>query len=156
MQKGTRAVPCKQNTTVRFHILTRFMCSEKESTVLMDSKDRQVRHCLLTKEKCCDCYPALDLAKKTFWWLKEISIFLLSTWNLHFRETIFVKVALRDFWQRRWKTCMRFRTSTQNISALNYAQDFGTTVKESVKWTRKNSKCRIVPCQILSCLSQQC
>ena len=45
-----------------------------------------------------------------------------------------------DFWQGRWKTCTRFLTSTQNISALNYAQDFGTTVKESLKWTRKNSK----------------
>ena len=45
-----------------------------------------------------------------------------------------------DFWQGRWKTCTRFLTSTQNISALNYAQDFGTTVKESLKWTRKSSK----------------
>ena len=158
MQKGPREVPGKQkvsviglvvdnstNTTVRLYILTRFMCTEKERTVLMFWY--QVKHCLLTKEKSClsspaldlaknkfwwltkekSCasYPALDLAKEKFWWLKEISNFLLSTWNLYFRETMFVKVTLRDFWLGRWKTCKWFLTSTQNISALNYAQDVG-------------------------------
>ena len=44
--------------------------------------------------------------------------------------------------------------------ALNYAQDFGTTVKESLKRTTNSkwatlTKSRIVSCQILLCLFQQ-
>ena len=45
------------------------MCTGKESTVLMFWY--QVKHCLLTKEKSCDSYPALDLAKNKFWWLTK-------------------------------------------------------------------------------------
>ena len=44
----------------------------------------------------------------------------------------------------------------KTFSALNYAQDFGTTVKKSrnSKWATL-TKSRIVPCQLLSCLCQQ-
>ena len=54
-----------------------------------------------------------------------------------------------------------FSLQNKTFSALKYTQDFGTTVKKSLKRTRKNSKwttltkSRIVPCQILSCLCQQ-
>ena len=39
----------------------------------------------------------------------------------------------------------------QTFTALNYAQNFGNRMKESLKRTT-NSNSRIVPCQILSCL----
>ena len=53
-----------------------------------------------------------------------------------------------------------FSLQHKTFSALNYARDFGTTVKESLKRTRNSkwvtlTKSRIVPCQILSCLCQQ-
>ena len=52
-----------------------------------------------------------------------------------------------------------FSLQHRTFSALNYAQDFGTTVKESLKRTTSSkgatlTKSRIFPCQILSCLFQ--
>ena len=52
-----------------------------------------------------------------------------------------------------------FSLQHKTFSALNYAQDFGTTEKESLKRTTSTkwvtlTKSRIVPCQILSCLCQ--
>ena len=52
-----------------------------------------------------------------------------------------------------------FSLQHKTFSALNYAQDFGTTVKESLKRTTSTkwvtlTKSQIVPCQILSCLCQ--
>ena len=48
-----------------------------------------------------------------------------------------------------------FSLQHNTFSALNYAQDFGTTVKESLKRTTSSkwatlTKSRIVPCEILS------
>ena len=53
-----------------------------------------------------------------------------------------------------------FSLQHKTFSAFNYAQDFGTTVKESLKRTRNSNwatltKSRIVPYQILSWLCQQ-
>ena len=53
-----------------------------------------------------------------------------------------------------------FSLQHKTFSALNYAQDFGTTMKESLKRTRNSkwatlTKSRIVPYQILSWLCQQ-
>ena len=89
------------------------------------------------------------------------------------------KVTLGDGKDCRDKICIEVETTSDNaggqpkrgfslqhktFSALNYAQDFGTTVKESLKRTTSTkwatlTKSRIVPCQILSCLcrhSQPC
>ena len=82
---------------------------------------------------------------------------------------MYVKVTLRDA-----KVCIEVQKTSDNaggkltrdfslqhqtFSALNYAQDFGTTVKESLKRTKNSkwathTKSRIVPCQILSWLFQ--
>ena len=53
-----------------------------------------------------------------------------------------------------------FSLQHKTFSALNYAEDFGNTVKESLKRTRNSkwttlTKSRIVPCQILSWFCQQ-
>ena len=54
-----------------------------------------------------------------------------------------------------------FSLQHKTFSTLNYARDFGATMKESLKRTRNRSglprlkKTRIVPCQIRSCLGQQ-
>ena len=53
-----------------------------------------------------------------------------------------------------------FSLQHKTFRALNYAQDFGTTVKESLKRTRNSNwatltKSRIVPYQILSRVFQQ-
>ena len=96
---------------------------------------------------------------------------------------MFVKVTLRDAKEDVDKVCFEeqktfdraggkptrdFSLQHKKFCALNYAQDFGTTdstVKESLKRTRNSkwatlgctlTKSRIVPCQILSCLCQQC
>ena len=50
-----------------------------------------------------------------------------------------------------------FSLQHETFSALNYAQDFGATVRESLKRTTNSkwatlTKSRIVPCQILLCL----
>ena len=88
---------------------------------------------------------------------------------------MFVKVTLRDAKEDVDKVCIEVKKTSDNtggtrtrdfslqhktFSALNYARDFGTTVKESLKRTRNSkwvtlTKSRIVPCQILSCLCQQ-
>ena len=52
-----------------------------------------------------------------------------------------------------------FSLQQKTFSALNYAQDFGTTVKKSLKRATSTkwatlTKSRIVPCQILPCLCQ--
>ena len=90
------------------------------------------------------------------------------------RETMFVKVTLRDAKKDVDKVCIEVQETSDNaggkprrdvslqhktFSALNYTQDFGTTVKESLKRTR-NSKSvtltsRIVQCQMLSCFCRQ-
>ena len=62
-----------------------------------------------------------------------------------------------------------FSLQHKTIRAFNYAQDFGTTAKESLKRTKNSNlatltKSRIVPCQILLylcqlsklCLSHRC
>ena len=84
------------------------------------------------------------------------------------------KVALMDAKEDFDKICIEVQTTSDNaggqptwgfslqhktFSALNYAQDFGTTVKESLKRTTSTkwvtlTKSRIVPCQILWCLCQ--
>ena len=98
--------------------------------------------------------------------------------NLYLRETIYVKVpvkvTLRDAKEDVDKVCIEVQKTSDNtggkptrcfslqhktFSALNYAQDFGTTVKESLKRTRNSkwatlTKSRIVPCQTLSWLFQ--
>ena len=50
--------------------------------------------------------------------------------------------------------------NTKHLVLLNYAEDFGNTVKELLKRTRNSkwttlTKSRIVPCQILSWFCQQ-
>ena len=87
---------------------------------------------------------------------------------------MYVKVTLRDAKEDVDKVCIEVQKTSDNaggkptrnfslqhktFSALNYAQDFGTTVKESLKRTRNSkratlTKSRIVPCQILSWLFQ--
>ena len=87
---------------------------------------------------------------------------------------MFVKVTLRDAKEDVDKVCIDVQKTSDNaggkprrdfslqhktFSALNYTQDFGTTVKESLKRTR-NSKwvtltSRIVQCQMLSCFCRQ-
>ena len=97
---------------------------------------------------------------------------------------MFVKVTLRDAKEDVDEVCIEVQKTSDNaggkltrdfslqhkkFSALNYAQDFGTTVKESLKRTRNSkwatlTKSRIVPYQILSygfvsslnCLSHRC
>ena len=84
------------------------------------------------------------------------------------------KVTLRDAKEDVDKICIEVQTTSDNaggqptrdfslqhktLSALNYAQDFGTTVKESLKKTTSTkwvilTESRIDPCQILSCLCQ--
>ena len=53
----------------------------------MDQKGRQVKQYYRRKKLWL---LAFDLAKKNFWWLQEISIFHLSTWNLYLRDITFV------------------------------------------------------------------
>ena len=80
------------------------------------------------------------------------------------------KVTLRDEKEDLDKICIEVQKGSDNrggkatrgfslqhktFSALNNAQDFGTTVKESLKRTTSSkwatlTKSRIVPCQILS------
>ena len=84
------------------------------------------------------------------------------------------KVTLMDAKEDFDKICIEVQTTSDNaggqptwgfslqhktFSGLNYAQDFATTVKESLKRTTSTkwvtlTKSRIVPCQILSCLCQ--
>ena len=67
------------------------------------------------------------------------------------RETMFVKVTLRHAKEDVDKVCIEVQKTSDNaggkptrdssrqhktFSALNYAQDFGTTVKESLKRSR--------------------
>ena len=89
---------------------------------------------------------------------------------------MFVKVTLKDAKEDVDKVCIEVQKTSDNaggkpirdfslqqktFSALNYARDFGATMKESLKRTRNRSglprltKTRIVPCQIRSCLGQQ-
>ena len=73
---------------------------------------------------------------------------------MYLRETMFVKVTLRHAKEDVDKVCIEVQKTSDNaggkptrdsslqhktFSALNYAQDFGTTVKESLKRSR-NSK----------------
>ena len=55
----------------------------------MSRTQKEVKLNITTKEKKLWLL-ALDLSKKNVWWLKEISIFDLSTWNLYLRDITFV------------------------------------------------------------------
>ena len=86
---------------------------------------------------------------------------------------MFVKVTLRDAKEDVDEVCIEvqktsdkqvenrdFSLQHKTFTALNYAQDFGTTVKESLKRTRNSNwatltKSRVVQYQILSWLCQQ-
>ena len=96
---------------------------------------------------------------------------------------MFVKVTLRHAKEDVDKVCIEVQKTSDNaggkptrdsslqhktFSALNYAQDFGTTVKESLKRSRNSkwptlTKSRIVPSKYfhgfvssLNCLSHRC
>ena len=100
--------------------------------------------------------------------------YLCEAFEMSENGTSAKKVTLRDAKEDVDKICIEVQTTSDNsggqptwgfslqpktFSALNYAQDFGTTVKESLKRTTSTkwvtlTKSRIVPCQILSCVCQ--
>ena len=104
---------------------------------------------------------------KQFHFLKPLNIFmtLLKKPKRYFCKKGNIEARKRGCRQRsisRYKTLLT--TQVENLqhaishfiqhhtfSALNYAQNCGNRMKESLKRTA-NSKSRIVPCQILSCL----
>ena len=60
----------------------------------------------------------------------------------------------KNFWQRMWKAYTGFSVQHKTFSALNYAQDFGTTVEQSLKRTTSSkwatlTKSPIVPCHVM-------
>ena len=58
----------------------------------------------------------------------------------------------KNFLQRRWKTYTRFLTSfSTTFSSLNYAQDFGNWVKESLKITTNSRWATFTKCLIVTC-----
>ena len=61
----------------------------------------------------------------------------------------------KNFWQRMWKAYTSFSLQHKTFSAWNYAQDFGITVKQSLKRTTSSkwatlTKSRIVPCHVMT------
>ena len=61
----------------------------------------------------------------------------------------------KNFWQRMWKVYTGFSLQHKTFSAWNYAQDFGITVKQSLKRTTSSkwatlTKSRIVPCHVMT------
>ena len=84
-------------------------------------------------------------------------------------ETMYVEVTLRDAKEDVDKVHIEVQKTSDNsggtptrecslqhkrFNALNYAQDFGTTVKESLKRTRNSKWATLTKSQILSWLFQ--
>ena len=67
MQKGTRAVPGKQEASV--------------IELVVDNSKIVVKLNIANQEKSCDSWPALDLAKKSSDGSKKSAF--LSTWNFY-------------------------------------------------------------------------
>ena len=93
--------------------------------------------------------------------------YLYEAFEIHEKSTSAKKVALRDVLCTKacdnkgaWKAYTGFSLQHKIFSALNYAQDFGTTVKQSLKrttsskWaTLKKSECHVMPLSVLSTVS---
>ena len=89
----------------------------------------------------------LKYAKKVRLWKKEHSWRERGCRQNLYRGT-------KNFWQGGWKAYTGFSLQHKTFSALNYAQDFGITVKQSLKRTTSSkwatlAKSRIVPCHVM-------
>ena len=122
----------------------------------------------LTDIIMCKRHQSKQVFLKQFHFLKPLDIFMTLLKQAK-------KVTLRDANEDVDKVCIRYKkpptTQVENLhavshftehktfGALNYAQDFGNRVMESLKRTTNSkwatlTKSRIVPCQILSCHCQ--
>ena len=169
MQKSTRAVPGKQKALI--------------IELVVDNSKVVVKLNIANQRKKLWLLAGIGSGQKEVLMAQRNQRFFLNTWNLDLRETMFVKVALREAKEDVDKVCIEVQKTFDNaggkptrdsslqhktFSALNYAQDFGTTVKESLKRSRNSkwptlTKSRIVPCKYfhgfvssLNCLSHRC
>ena len=116
---------------------------------------------VLTIETIKPAFKLLVMKQSHF--LKPLNIFItllkyaMRIWNKYFiskaQEKRNIEGRERGCWQSMYQGTKTRGFSLQNktFSALNYAQDFGTTVKESLKRTTNSkwatlTRSRIVPC----------
>ena len=136
--------------------MTRFRCSEKENTVFTDPRDRQVKHYFLLS--------TWNLYLREIIFVIDVGVLTIETFLIKRRarvqtslsETIsavsFLKTLryLYEAFEIREKSTpakkvaggkpiLVFSLQHKTFSALNYAQDFATTVKQTLKRTTSSN-----------------